>query len=82
MAVTRADTYDKVIQIITEKLNTDRESIGNASTFEALGADSLDMVEIVMKLEEAFGVEIDDQDAEKLVSIDQVVDYIHERRSV
>ena len=51
------------------------------STLQDLGADSLDMVEIIMKLEEQFGIEINDEDAEKLHNISDVVDYVQNLRT-
>lgn len=81
MTFERADTYNKVVAVVTEKLNTDVDAVKQATSFENLGADSLDMVEIVMQLEEVFGAEIKDDDAEKLTSVDHVVDYIHSKRT-
>jgi len=78
--VDKQDTYSKVITIITQKLNQDKESIEQAKSFQDLGADSLDMVEIIMELEEQFNVEINDEDAEKLTNLQEVVDYIHALR--
>ena len=76
MALERSDTYQKIAKIIAEKLKIDTADVKEEATLEDLGADSLDMVEIVMKLEEEFGIEINDEDAEKLVNVAQVVDYI------
>jgi acyl carrier protein len=81
MEFDKKDTLAKVTAIVVEKLHVQPSKVTEASTFHDLGADSLDMVEIVMKLEEEFGMEIDDEDAEKLTSIDDVVDYIHQRRT-
>ena len=75
------ETYNKIAEIIVEKLGVDKDIIKPASTFEDLGADSLDMVEIIMKLEEAFGIEIDDEKAEKLHNVGQVVEYINSVRT-
>lgn len=72
----RADINNKVISIIAHILKIGKESITEDSTLEALGADSLNRVEFVMELEEAFGVEIHDEDAEKLNTVRQAVDYI------
>lgn len=77
----RNDTYAKVIDIIADKLSIDKKSITPQSTLQTLGADSLDMVEIIMKLEEYFGIEINDEDAEKLSSVDDVVNYVHGLRT-
>lgn len=79
MTLNRDATYTKVVQLVAHKLNVDRERVERATSFQDLGADSLDMVEIVMKLEEEFDVEINDDDAEKMTSINQVVDYIIQR---
>ena len=81
MAVDKQDTLNTVIQVVSEKLKTDKDIIIKAHSFQDLGADSLDMVEIIMKLEEQFNIEINDEDAEKLTSIQEVVDYIHTLRN-
>ena len=80
MAFDKQDTFDKVIQVVSDKLNKNKDSVMAAHSFEELGADSLDMVEIVLTLEEQFNIEINDEDAEKLTSIQDVVDYIHNLR--
>lgn len=67
---------NKVIDIVSKKLGIEKQIVIDSSSFEDLGADSLDMVEIIMKLEEVFSIEINDEDAEKLSSLDQVVNYI------
>ena len=77
----RNDTYAKVVNLIAQKLNIDKTIIVPTKTLQELGADSLDLVEIIMKLEEQFGMEINDADAEKLVNIDDVVNYVHQRRT-
>ena len=68
---------DKVKDIIVEQLgvNADQVNVG-ASFIEDLGADSLDTVELVMAFEEEFGAEIPDEDAEKLISVGAVIDYL------
>ncbi len=81
MTFDRGDTYNEVVAVVAEKLNTDKNAIAKASTFENLGADSLDMVEIILELESKFGIEIDDVDAEQLTNINQVVDYIKLKRT-
>jgi acyl carrier protein len=81
MEFDRNDTLEKVIIIVTEQLHINRESINQLSEFSELGADSLDMVEIILKLEETFCMQINEEDAEHLTTIDQVVDYIHARRT-
>jgi acyl carrier protein len=77
----RTDTYNKVVDIVAQKLKVEKQVITPSSTLADLGADSLDMVEIIMKLEEQFGIEINDEEAEKLHNVDQVVDYVQQLRS-
>ena len=68
---------DKVKSIIVEQLGVDEEEVTpDASFVDDLGADSLDVVELVMALEEEFTLEISDEDAEKLTTVKQVIDYI------
>ncbi|MHC4429905.1 MAG: acyl carrier protein [Planctomycetota bacterium] len=72
-----ASVEEKVKHIIVEQLGVDEEEVKPQATFvDDLGADSLDVVELVMALEEEFGIEISDEDAEKLVSVQQAVAYI------
>lgn len=80
MAFTREDTLNKVVSIISEKLNLPSENITESSTFKDLGADSLDVVEIIMNFEENFGIEIKDEDAEKIKSIGEAIDLIYRFR--
>jgi acyl carrier protein len=68
---------ERVKQIIVDQLGVEpAEVIPSASFVDDLGADSLDRVELVMALEETFGVEIPDQDAEKISTVQDAVDYI------
>ncbi len=68
---------DKVKKIIAEKLSVDIEEIvPEASFVDDLGADSLDLVELIMSMEEEFDIDISDEDAEKLVTFKDVIDYI------
>lgn len=67
----------KVKEIVAEQLGKDvNEITTNASFIDDLGADSLDIVELVMKMEEEFGIEIPDEEAEKIKTVNDVVDYI------
>ena len=79
-----ADTNiaDKVRDIIVEQLGVNPEQVTpQASFIEDLGADSLDIVELVMAFEEEFGVEVPDEDAEKLQTVGDVIKYIEEKSS-
>ena len=68
---------ERVKKIVAEQLGVKEEEVqASASFVEDLGADSLDTVELVMALEEEFGLEISDEDAEKLGSVQQAIDYI------
>ena len=70
----------KVKQIIVEQLGVDESQVDNKASFvDDLGADSLDIVELVMAFEEAFELEIPDEDAEKLQTVGDVIKYIEER---
>lgn len=73
-----ASIEERVINIIKEQLSVEKVS-KEASFVEDLGADSLDTVELVMALEEEFGLEIPDEDAEKITTVQQAIDYILER---
>mgnify|MGYP003290028304 CR=1 FL=1 len=73
---------DQVKEIIVEQLGVDPEKLTDDAKFiEDLGADSLDTVELVMTFEEKFGVEVPDEDAEKLKSVADVVAYITEHQA-
>ena len=71
---------DRVRAIIAEQLGVKLEEVTDSASFiEDLGADSLDTVELVMALEEEFGVEIPDEDAEKMVSVGDAIKYIDQK---
>ncbi len=71
---------EKVKSIIAEQLGVKKEEIKPESSFiDDLGADSLDTVELVMALEEEFGIEIPDEDAEKMTSVGEAIKYIEEK---
>ncbi len=71
---------ERVKKIIGEQLGVGEEEITPESSFvEDLGADSLDTVELVMAFEEEFGIEIPDEDAEKILTVQNSIDYIKER---
>ena len=77
-----ASVEERVKQIIVEQLGVDEgEVTPNASFVDDLGADSLDTVELVMAFEEAFGIEIPDEDAEKISTVKAAIDYIEKNAS-
>ena len=70
-------TLDKVKEVIIDKLGVEEDKIvPEASFVDDLGADSLDTVELIMQLEEEFGIEIPDEEAEKMTTVKSVVDQI------
>lgn len=75
-----SSVFDKVKAIIVEQLSVEEEEITMESTFvEDLGADSLDIVELVMAFEEEFDMEIPDEDAEKIKAVGDAVKYIEDK---
>tara|TARA_Y100000816_G_scaffold82577_1_gene56579 strand:+ start:566 stop:796 length:231 start_codon:yes stop_codon:yes gene_type:complete len=74
-------TFDKVKEVIIDKLGIEDSKIESGSSFvDDLGADSLDTVELIMQLEEEFGIEIPDEDAEKITTVQTAVDYIDQNK--
>ena len=74
-------TFDKVKEVIIDKLGIEDNKIESSSSFvDDLGADSLDTVELIMQLEEEFGIEIPDDDAEKITTVQAAVDYIEQNK--
>ena len=72
-----ADIFDTVKEIIVEQLGVEAEDVKMEASFvEDLGADSLDIVELVMALEETFGLQIPDEDAEKIHKVGEAVQYV------
>ncbi|MFQ5995431.1 MAG: acyl carrier protein [Acidiferrobacterales bacterium] len=73
---------ERVKKIVVEQLGVNENEVTPASSFvDDLGADSLDTVELVMALEEEFGTEIPDEEAEKITTVQQAIDYINSRSS-
>jgi acyl carrier protein len=74
-------TFDRVKKVIVEQLDIDEQKVtAQASFTDDLGADSLDIVELVMAFEEEFNIEIPDEAAEKILTVQQVVDYIENKK--
>jgi acyl carrier protein len=72
---------EKVKQIIVEQLGVDENQVDPSASFvDDLGADSLDIVELVMAFEEAFDLDIPDEDAEKITTVKQAIDYIEAKK--
>ena len=75
-----SNVADKVNRIIVDKLGVDEADINNEASFtNDLGADSLDIVELVMEFEKEFNISIPDEDAEKISTVGDAVSYIEER---
>lgn len=75
------DTLSKVVEIVVDKLGVDKSKVTKEAKFiDDLGADSLDTVELIMEFEDEFGLEIPDEDAEKILSVSQAVDYIENNK--
>ena len=77
-----SDVFDRVKKIVIEHLDVEEDKVVEKASFiDDLGADSLDTVELVMALEEEFGNEIPDEDAEKLTSVGDVIRFIEESQN-
>jgi len=81
VALSRDEVYERVKSALGEQLGVDEAEITNEASFqEDLDADSLDLVELIMELEDQFGVKIPDEDAQKLTTVGQAVDYVVEHQ--
>jgi len=79
--VSDGTTYERLKKIIVEQLGVDEEEVTPTAAFvEDLNADSLDLVELIMSLEEEFGMEISDEDAERIQKVSDAVEYIEEHQ--
>lgn len=74
-------TFNKVREMIVERFGVPEETIIESMTFDELGADSLDVVELVMEIEDAYGIEFDDDRIEQLNNISDAVNYIDELKA-
>ena len=74
------EIFEQVQEIVADLLDIDADTIAPESKFQAdLGADSLDLVELIMEFEERFGGEISDEDAQKITTVGEAVKYVEER---
>jgi acyl carrier protein len=76
MAASREEVFERVKEVLVEQLGVDESAVTESATLESLGADSLDLVEVIMELEDTFGTTISDEDAATFETVGQAVDYI------
>lgn len=75
-----ASVEERVKEIISEQLGLEKEDIQTEASFiDDLGADSLDIVEMIMTIEDEFDIEISDEDAEKIVTVQDAINYINDK---
>ena len=81
MAASREEVLERVKEVLTEQLGVETSEINDDANFQDdLDADSLDLVELIMELEDQFGIKISDDDAQKITTVGQAVDYVSGRQ--
>jgi acyl carrier protein len=77
MAASRDEVYERIREVLAERLSVEESDITEEASFqEDLGADSLDLVEMIMELEDQFGIKIPDEDAQQIQTVGQAVEYV------
>ncbi len=77
MTINREEALERVRSILVEQLGVDEEQVTDDASFQGdLDADSLDLVELIMELEDQFGLKISDEDAQKIATVGEAVDYV------
>jgi acyl carrier protein len=82
LGLDREEILNKIQEITADRLGVDESDVTPDASFrEDLEADSLDLVELIMELEEQFGMEIPDEEAEKITTVEEAVDYVQEHQT-
>ncbi|MCL1918428.1 MAG: acyl carrier protein [Peptococcaceae bacterium] len=74
------DVFAKVKELVLARFSLEEDDISLETTFESVGADSLDIVELIMEIEEEFEIEIPDEDMKKMATVGDMVEYLKENR--